>query len=72
MRRILISVAAALLVMGASAVSAQKVDFNGIWALDKSRSEGAAARPGAEPATFNRELSSQTLYTDSLDCTAAI
>jgi hypothetical protein len=37
---VIISMAATLLVMCFSAAAAQKVDFSGTWALDKSRSEG--------------------------------
>lgn len=39
-RVLTIGMAAALLLMCAGAAAAQKVDFSGTWALDKSRSEG--------------------------------
>ena len=40
LRAFAISLIAAFLTLGISMAAAQKLDFNGTWALDKSRSEG--------------------------------
>lgn len=53
LRSFAISVAAAFLVTGISVTAAQRVDFSGTWALDKSRSEGVP--PGMEQTMTVRQ-----------------
>ena len=47
-RVLTISMAAALVIIGGAAAAAQRVDFSGAWALDKSKSEGLP--PGMDQA----------------------